>query len=196
MRRSSLPTAGSRLGTTRRGVAGLHPPLLRPLAKLLLWAPLLLGAPLAHACAGGGGGGPTEPGAPSVAQAEATSFQLINQARQAAGAPLLQLDLALSVVARAHSEAMRDHGFFGHDDPVTGKTFLDRLLDSGQPFRSAGENLATTTNAADPAGFAHANLVASPEHRADMLNPSFDRVGVGVARSGNTYWFTQLFVGD
>jgi uncharacterized protein YkwD len=196
MRRSSASTAaGSRLGTARVGAAGPRPPLLRPLARVLPWAPLLLVAPLAHACAGGGGG-PTAPGGPSVAQAEATSFQLVNQARQQAGVPLLQLDPALSAVARAHSEAMRDRGFFGHDDPVTGKSFLDRLLDAGQPFRTAGENLATTTHAADPAGFAHANLFASPEHRAEILDPAFDRVGVGVARSGDSYWFTQLFVGD
>jgi uncharacterized protein YkwD len=163
---------------------------------LLLLVPVLLGAPLALACSGGGGGGPTAPGSPSVAEVESASFQLLNQARTTAGLPALQLDPALSAIARAHSEAMRDRGFFDHRDPVTGKTFTDRLRDAGQAFRTAGENLAMVTNAADPAGFAHSNLFASPEHRADMLNPSFNRVGVGVAQAGTSYWLTQLFVGD
>ena len=155
----------------------------------------LSGGPLVFACSAAGSG-PTAPGAPSAAQVEAASFQLLNQARQTAGVRLLALDPALSAIARAHSEAMRDRVFFDHRDPATGKTFTDRLRDGGQTFRTAGENLAMVANAGDPAGFAHDELFASPEHRADMLNPSFGRVGVGVARSGNSYWITQLFVGD
>lgn len=172
-------------------------PRRRSALRLLLLVPIVLGAPLALACSGGGGGSsPTAPGPPSVAQVENGSFVLLNQARATAGLPALQLDPALSAIARAHSEAMRDRGFFDHRDPTTGKTFTDRLRDGGQAFRTAGENLAMLTNAADPAGFAHSNLFASPEHRADMLNPTFDRVGVGVAQAGNSYWLTQLFVGD
>ena len=171
-------------------------------ARARAWGALLAalaGAWLALLACGGGGGlglGPTAPGTPSVAQFEADSFQLLNQARQANGVALLQLDPALSDVARAHSESMRDHNYFDHRDPTTGKTFTDRLHDAGQVYRTAGENLAMVANAADPATFAHDQLFASPEHRADMLNPTFDRVGIGVARSGTTYWLTQLFVGD
>ena len=176
------------------------PPPQRP-RRIALPALLLtsLGAgllALASSACGAGGVGPTAPGLPSAAEVEAASFQLVNQARQTAGVRLLVLDPGLSAIARAHSESMRDHGFFDHRDPTTGKTFTDRLRDGGQTFHTAGENLAMVANAGDPAGFAHTQLLASPEHRADMLNPSFNRVGLGVARSGSTYWITQLFVGD
>lgn len=150
----------------------------------------------ALACGGSGGGGssPTEPGRPSAAQVEASSFALLNQARQQAGMPALVLDAELSVIARRHSEAMRDGNFFAHIDPANGKSFPDRLRDGGQSFLAAGENLATVSNASDPAGFAHDRLMASIEHRNAILSPRFNRVGVGASVSGSSYWITQLFV--
>jgi uncharacterized protein YkwD len=165
-------------------------------ARLVALALLAVALLLGPACggSGGGGGSPTEPGRPTVAQIEAQSFGLLNAARQAAGLQPLLLDPALSAIARSHSEAMRDRGFFGHVDPVTGMSFPERLAGGGQGFRSAGENLVQVTNAADPGAMAHDRLLASPEHRAAILDPSFGHVGVGAASSGTTYWITQLFV--
>lgn len=150
---------------------------------------------LALACSGSGegGGGPTAPQPLPTAQVEAGSFGLINAARGVAGVAPVVLDPALSAIARAHSAAMRDLGFFDHVDPQ-GHSFADRLRAAGQPYSSAGENLARVSNAPDPAAFAHQRLLESGEHRSTMLNPIYDRVGVGVARSGDTYWITQLYV--
>lgn len=148
------------------------------------------------ACGGGGSGGglsPTDPGNPSEALVEALSLELVNEARRDAGLGLLLGDAAIAEVARRHSEAMRDRGFFAHDDPE-GMTFADRLHAAGIGFREAGENLAQVTDAPNPAAFAHDRLIQNPEHRANILNGNFDAGGVGVARRGSSYWITQVFV--
>ena len=46
----------------------------------------------------------------------------------------------------------------------------------------------------DPATAAHLELMASPGQRASILDPRFEQAGVGVARLGESYWVTQIFV--
>jgi uncharacterized protein YkwD len=47
-------------------------------------------------------------------------------------------------------------------------------------FETAGENLAL----AQTVEIAHVNLMNSPGHRANILNPSFGRVGIGILDGG------------
>ena len=146
------------------------------------------------ACGGGGeSGSPTSPLGTSVAQVEFESFQLANSARSDSNVqPPLSHDDAISRVARAHSESMRDHDFFGHQGPNGG--MRARLRAAGIPFSVAGENLAKLSSVPNPAGTAHAQFMSSAEHRGVMLDPRFRLAGVGVARSGDTYWITQIFI--
>lgn len=164
----------------------------RPVRPSLALLPLVL--LLGVSCGGGSGGGsPTDPGVQSAAAVEATSFQLVNQARSDAGLAPLQYDPAIADVARRHSEEMRDLDYLAHVDP-SGKSFSDRLRDAGIPFTKAGENLGRVENASDPAGFLHQRFLASPDHRTNLLDPDFTRIGIGAARQGNTWWVTQDFV--
>ena len=39
----------------------------------------------------------------------------------------------------------------------------------------------------------HQNLMASPLHRANILNETFRYIGIGVARSDGRVWITQIF---
>ena len=147
------------------------------------------------ACGGGGGAaaGPTTPLGTTVAEVEFESFQLANAARRDNNVqPQLGLDDAVTRVARAHSEAMRDQGFFGHQGP--GGDLASRLRAAGVQFRNAGENLARISSAPNPAGEAHAQFLDSAQHRNVMLNGRFQLAGVGVARSGDTYWLTQIYI--
>lgn len=130
---------------------------------------------------------------PSEAQVEAASFDLINQDRQQQGLPELVLDDRLSAIARAHSADMRDRGYFDHISP-DGTTISDRLTRGGISFRYAGENLELTKNVPDPATMANTQFLSDTSHRGNLLNTRFKRAGVGVARSGNTYWITQDFI--
>lgn len=153
----------------------------------------LLGFPLLCALAACGGDSPTHPAGPTVVEVEQRSFDLANGERAAAGAPPLALSDALSEVARAYSAQMRDEGFFGHRGP-DGRDLAARLQDAGISFRAAAENLAQMTGIPDPAGWAHDQLMASVEHRENILHEGFRLAGVGVAQSGETYWLTQIFV--
>lgn len=162
-----------------------HTPGLSLLAVILL---------LGVGCGGGGGGGgPTTPLATTVTEVEFESFQLANAARRESGVrPLLERDERAAQVARAHSEAMRDQGFFSHQGPDG--DLAVRLRGAGIAFSSAGENLAKLSSVPNPAAEAHAQFLQSADHRDVMLDAGFELAGVGVARSGDTYWLTQIYL--
>ena len=157
----------------------------------LLFVLLVVAASLA-AC-GRGADGPTAPLALDPAGVEAQSYRLVNEARSQQAIAALELDAELSSIARDHSRAMRDQGFFGHLDSA-GAGLRERLKARGVTFSAAGENLALVEKTTDPAGLAHGHLLASPEHREVMLAGRFTQVGVGVARSGDRYWITQIYL--
>ena len=148
---------------------------------------------LATACGGGGDSGPTA-AILSVGDVEFQSYSLINEARGSEGMGAMGSDGAAAAVARRHSEAMRDLQFFGHENPATGQGLRQRLRDAGVAFSTAAENLVQVRHASNPAGVAHGELMASPTHRDNILSPRFELVGVGVARAGDTFWITQIFV--
>ncbi len=137
---------------------------------------------------------PTSPGSPSTSEVEFAAFQLVNSARNSEEvSPELALNPALSAIARAHSEGMRDHGFFSHIDH-NGNNLKDRREAAGVSFRRAAENLVRVTNADNPAAKMHSLLMSSADHREHILDSRFIEVGVGVARSDSTYWLTQVFI--
>jgi len=157
-------------------------------ALLFALLPLLL-----VSCGGSGGGGsPTDPGVQSVAGVESALYQLVNQARVDAGLDPLANDPAIAAVARQHSEEMRDLGYFSHIDPQ-GLDVAGRFQAAGIQFTTAGENLIRVENATNPASYANDRLLASPVHRANILDPRFTRIGIGAARQGSIWWITENF---
>lgn len=110
---------------------------------------------------------------------ETEMLQLINKERQKRGLKLLQADPEMLQVARAHSQDMFARGYFAHDNPE-GKDPFDRMRAANIRFATAGENLAL----AQTVEIAHVNLMNSPGHRANILNPSFGRVGIGILDGG------------
>lgn len=144
----------------------------------------------------GCGGGATSPTAADldVGDLEFQSLALINESRAAGGLAPVDGDGTLAEVARRHSEAMRDGGFLGHADPATGVGLRQRLRGAGVRFEAAAQNVVRVRHAGNPAGVAHAELLASTDHRANLLDSRFTQAGVGVARDGNVYWVTQIFI--
>lgn len=110
--------------------------------------------------------------------AERVMLQLVNKARADAGLAPLQFDDNLTQVARAHSQEMFELGYFSHDSPVHGDPAA-RLAAAGINYAAAGENLAFAPSVT----IAHDGLMHSPPHRANILNPAFTRVGIGIIRS-------------
>jgi uncharacterized protein YkwD len=138
---------------------------------------------------------PITGGYPSEAAVEASSFQLINQARANQGLPALSFDTQLSSIARAHSQDMRDRNYFAHTD-LDGNSPSSRMRGAGVAFKISGENIAQTSGLKDPAQAAHDEFLNDPSHRDVLLNKEFTKVGVGVARSGTQYWITQDYIGQ
>lgn len=110
---------------------------------------------------------------------ELQMLNLVNRERVRAGLKPLRHDPELVPVARAHSKDMFVRGYFAHNSPE-GKNPFDRMKAAGIRFSAAGENLAL----AQTVEIAHTNLMNSPGHRANILNPSFGRVGIGILDGG------------
>jgi uncharacterized protein YkwD len=125
--------------------------------------------------------------APAGGEAEAQVLALVNTQRAAVGCRAVTADDELAAVARAHSEDMRDRGFFGHVNP-DGLGPFDRAERAGVTARA--ENIAQ--GQPDAAAVMDAWMKSSG-HRANILNCGLTRLGVGVAEGGGGPWWTQLF---
>lgn len=110
---------------------------------------------------------------------EAEMLQLVNEERRKAGLNPVAADPEMIAVARAHSTDMFARGYFAHNN-LDGKTPFDRMRSAGVKFRNAGENLAL----AQTLFIAHKGLMNSPGHRANILEPSFGRLGIGIMDGG------------
>lgn len=110
---------------------------------------------------------------------EIKMLELVNGERKKHGLKPLKADPELTVVARAHSNDMLLKGYFAHESP-DGRSPFDRMRDANVSFTTAGENLAL----AQTLEIAHNNLMNSPGHRANILHPSFGRLGIGVMDAG------------
>lgn len=122
-------------------------------------------------------------------QDEATLLTLVNAERTRQGLAALTLDPRLRDVARAHSRDMFEHGYFAHLDPA-GLNPSDRIDRAGISYGLMGENLAFASDVTT----AHRGLMDSPSHRANILEPGFRKIGVGII-DGGVYgiMITQMF---
>lgn len=112
--------------------------------------------------------------------AEQEMFRLLNTERSKQGLPPVFFDEELAEVARGHSRDMFSRGYFSHYTPE-GESPFDRMANSGiTTFLYAGENLAL----APSTDLAMQGLMNSPGHRANILNPNFNKVGIGVIDGG------------
>lgn len=121
--------------------------------------------------------------------AENRVLTLVNRVRQQNGLRPLQMDPVLQAAARDHSLDMYQRHYFSHLTP-DGKSPFDRMRALQARFVTAGENIAFAPDADQ----AFQSLLASPDHRANLLNPDFRCVGMGVYRaSGYEEMLTQDF---
>jgi uncharacterized protein YkwD len=110
---------------------------------------------------------------------EEQMLALVNQERIQRGLRPLQPDPEMTAVARAHSRDMFARGYFAHFTPE-GRSPFDRMNAAHVQYQTAGENLAL----AHSLSIAHNGLMNSPGHRANILNPAFGRLGIGILDGG------------
>ena len=121
--------------------------------------------------------------------AEMELVNLVNRARTERGLNPLAIDPELTEVSRAHSEEMFRLGYFAHTSPVTGNSG-DRLNAADVTYLVAGENLAYAPSVTT----AHSRLLNSPDHYANIMNPNFTRLGIGIIEAENRgLMITQTF---
>lgn len=121
------------------------------------------------------------------AQATIAMQQLINQTRHHYGLRPLIYDPRLAYVAYRHSQHMAQGHYFAHLNPA-GENALHRLQKYGGRG-SISENIALDQSIDE----AHDHLLASPGHRASLLNPQATHAGVGVFAAQRMFYITQLF---
>jgi uncharacterized protein YkwD len=148
--------------------------LLLPLALVRAPVPALAGA-----------------GPDNAAAQTARVLELTNVERARAGVPPLVLSIQLSEAAQQYSDVLATDACFAHTcGPVP--DMVQRDAQAGYTgWTAVGENIA--------AGYPSPEAVvsgwmASPGHRANILNPDYRELGVGLSSGGKygAYW-TQEF---
>jgi len=122
-----------------------------------------------------------------------TVMALVNHERTAARCPALTPNDTLIQVARTHSQDMAIHRFVEHTGSDR-RSPAQRVQDAGYQFRIVAENVAPGRLTPE---IAVQGWMASPEHRANILNCALRDTGVGVVEAPDDptygiYW-TQLF---
>ena len=126
-----------------------------------------------------------------------SSFQnevvrLVNVERAKNGLAALSSDSLLMKTATVKSQDMAKNNYFSHTSPTYGSPF-DLMKQYGVSYRAAGENIAMGQTS--PAQVMN-GWMNSAGHRANILNSSFTKIGVGVAQnSAGQYYWTQHFIG-
>ncbi|MBM2577661.1 hypothetical protein JQC91_15245 [Jannaschia sp. Os4] len=122
-------------------------------------------------------------------QFEREMLDLINADRARFGLDPLQLEQNLNASAEAHSEWMLRTDTFSHTG-VGGSSATERMADAGFDFSNgwrSAENIAVQSERgpggiSDDVADLHRSLMDSPGHRANLLNPDLDYIGIGIER--------------
>jgi uncharacterized protein YkwD len=133
----------------------------------------------------------TAPAPPPTVSAGPTAadqvVDLVNAERAAAGYRPLAVSDALTTAAQGHSDDMSANDYFSHTS-LDGATASDRAEAAGFSGSALGENIAAGQRSPEDV---MASWMESDGHRANILNPDYTVIGVGLNENG-WYW-TQMF---
>lgn len=126
----------------------------------------------------------------NVITTEQQAVSLLNADRRANGLPDLQVDSRLTTLARNYAQDMLNRNYFSHYSPE-GQSPFDRMKQAGITYSAAGENIGINRTVQQ----AEVAFMNSSGHRANILNSSYTKIGIGIAfdKSGNIY-IVQNFI--
>jgi uncharacterized protein YkwD len=161
-------------------------PMLRRFAILAVLALLALSfTSTSHATSRASASGSARPQAGSP---ETQLLDSANRDRAAAGLPALQWDMSLAAAARLHAQRMAHTNTLSHQFP--GELPLQqRATQAGARFSVIAENIAQGPSAAS----LHHQWMNSAPHRANLLDPDLNAVGIAVVQSGETLFAVEDF---
>ncbi|HET8668292.1 MAG TPA: CAP domain-containing protein [Terriglobales bacterium] len=116
-------------------------------------------------------------------------LRLVNQERAKHGRAALEWDDRLEQVALEHAYLMAEHKQISHQ--FSGEPNLRlRLAKTSIRLDHSGENVAD-----DNSGIisAHVGLMNSPPHRANILSPDYNAIGIAVVKRGGYYYVVEDF---
>lgn len=111
----------------------------------------------------------------------------INTLRDARAEPRMRLDPLLTDVAQRYAERLAARGSVTHA-PSADDTPVTRVLAAGLRTDLVAENVSRARSL----GEAHARLLASPSHRANLVHADLDALGIGVSRRDDQVYVVEL----
>jgi hypothetical protein len=127
--------------------------------------------------------------AQSMSPAEKRILEDLNHERVKNGLSPFAWNEQAAAAARAHARLLVENAQLSHQFP--GEASLsERLGATGARFTVAAENLARTEWIED----VHPALMGSSGHRANMLSPRYNAVGIGVIEDKGRIFVTQDFI--
>lgn len=135
---------------------------------------------------------PVAPSIIGVAAAELRMLSLMNGSRAQSGLGPLALDAGVSRTARAHSAAEAQVGYVYHDGPDGTAGSRDAAACGSGWY---GENTGKVWNGNVDA--LHWEFMAEPlipiNHRTNIVDPNFKRVGIGAVQGPDALYLTMVF---
>ncbi|HXX17684.1 MAG TPA: CAP domain-containing protein [Candidatus Eremiobacteraceae bacterium] len=128
------------------------------------------------------------PAFPQTSVADQTLLNAANRDRAAAGLSALHWDPALAKAAHEHAVRMAQSNQLSHQFPGE-PPVQDRARQAGARFSQIAENVAQGTNVTN----IHMQWMNSPPHRANLLDPELNAVGISVVQSGNMLFAVEDF---
>jgi hypothetical protein len=129
-----------------------------------------------------GAGDYTAEAPPTTAGDEAAFVAAINEVRAGVGLPALTVNSQLVTLARSHAQVMADAGEIFHADPISAG-FTGSWTKLGENV-GVGASVPVLVDA----------FVASPGHYANIIDPGFTQVGVGVVWKDGALYTTHRFL--
>ena len=127
-------------------------------------------------------------GPPSASSPERFLLDSTNRERATRGLPQLAWDDALAASARQHAAQMAERGALSHQFP--GEPGLaERATNAGARFIALAENVALAPTAAE----LHSEWMNSPPHRANLLDPDLNSMGIAVVERGGELYAVEDF---
>jgi uncharacterized protein YkwD len=128
----------------------------------------------------------------STAAAEQRMLVLMNASRAEGGLVPLALDATVSAAARLHSEIESRYGYVYHDGPDgTAKSRDVPACGTGWYGENTGKVWQGNVDRL------HVEFISEPwepiNHRTNIMDPAFRRVGIGAVQGGDALYMTMVF---
>ena len=120
----------------------------------------------------------------TVASKRDRILSLLNQTRRSHGLPAFRLNLALSKEAQSHSRVMANRNRLFHTTNLWSCVRAYSPSTWGENVGYAGSLIRIRTL-----------WMQSSGHRANIMNPRFRRIGIGVVKARGVFWVTTIFYG-